>query len=31
MLESCMRLLEQCLRTIFYKVTSRMPATMSQP
>jgi len=28
---SCMRLLEQCLRTIVQQVTPRLPATMLQP
>jgi len=31
MLGSCMRLLEQCLRTIVQQITPRLPATMSQP
>jgi len=31
MLGSCMRLLEQCLRTSVQQVTPRLPATMSQP
>jgi len=31
MLEGCMRLLEQFLRTIVQQVTSHLPATMSQP
>jgi len=31
MLGSCMRLLEQCLRTTFQQVTSHLPAMMSQP
>jgi len=31
MLGGCMRLWEQCLRTIFQQAISRLPATMSQP
>jgi len=31
MLASCMRLLEQCVRTIVQQVTLHLPATMSQP
>jgi len=31
MIGSCMRHLEQCLRTIVQQVTSRLPATMTQP
>jgi len=31
MLGICMRLLEQCLKTIVQQVTPNLPATMSQP
>jgi len=31
MLGSCMRHLEQCLRTTVQQITLRLPATMSQP